>query len=62
MKEVRYDCVYQINDHLWVGKYSPVSADCKRISRNVYMRTTEECEEKLAVMIGEVKREIEQQK
>ena len=55
-------CAYQINDHLWEGKYSPKGADGKRISRNVYAKTKEECEEKLAVMIGEVKREIEQQK
>ena len=55
-------CVYQINDHLWEGKYSPRGTDGKRISRNVYAKTREECEEKLAVMIEEVKREIEQQK
>ena len=51
-------CVYQINDHLWEGKYSPRGADGKRISRNVYAKTREECEEKLAVMIEKVKREI----
>lgn len=50
--------VYQLNDHLWEGKYSPRGADGKRISRNVYAKTREECEEKLAVMIEEVKREI----
>ena len=55
-------CVYQINDHLWEGKYSPRGADGKRISRNVYAKTREECEEKLAVMIEEVKREIAEQK
>ena len=51
-------CVYQINDHLWEGKYSPTGADGKRISRNVYAKTREECEEKLAAMIEETKREI----
>ena len=51
-------CVYQINDHLWEGKYSPVGPDGKRICRNVYAPTKEECEKKLAVMIEEVKREI----
>ena len=51
-------CVYQINDHLWEGKYSPVAPDGKRIRRNVYAPTKEECEEKLAVMIEEMKREI----
>ena len=55
-------CVYQINDHLWEGKYSPKGADGKRISRNVYAKTKEECEEKLAVMIEEVKREIAAEK
>ena len=54
--------MYQINDHLWEGKYSPVGADGKRISWNVYAKTREDCEEKLAVMIEEVKQEIEQQK
>ena len=52
-------CVYQINDHLWEGKYSPKGADGKRISRNVYAKTREECEEKLVVMIEEMKKEIE---
>ena len=51
-------CVYQINDHLWEGKYSPKGADGKRIRKNVYAQTREECEEKLAVMIEEVKAEI----
>ena len=51
-----------MGDHLREGKYSPKAADGKRISRNVYAKTREECEEKLAVMIEEVKKEIEQQK
>ena len=55
-------CIYQINDHLWEGKYSPVGADGKRIRRNVYAPTKAECEEKLAVMIEEVKREIAAEK
>ena len=54
--------IYQINDHLWEGRYSPRGADGKRISRNIYAKTREECEEKLAVMIEEVKAEIAQQK
>ena len=37
-------------------------ADGKRIRRNVYAPTKEECEAKLAVMIEEVKREIANQK
>lgn len=54
--------VYQINDHLWEGKFSPRDANGKRISHNVYAPTREECEEKLAVMIAEVKREIAEEK
>lgn len=50
--------IYQLNDHLWEGKYSPRGADGKRIRRTVYAKTREECEEKLAKMIEEVKREI----
>ena len=55
-------CLHQINDHLWEGKYSPRGADGKRISRNVYARTKEECEEKLAVMIEDMKRKIAAEK
>ena len=55
-------CLYQINDHLWEGKYSPRDAHGKRISRNVYAQTREECEEKLAVMIEEMKQEIAAEK
>ncbi len=54
--------VYQINDHLWEGKYSPRNAEGKRISRNVYAHTREECEEKLAVMIEDMKAEIAAEK
>ena len=50
--------VYQLNDHLWEGKYSPRDAHGKRISRNVYAKTKDECEEKLAVLIEEMKKEI----
>ena len=55
-------CLYQINDHLWEGKYSPRDAHGKRISRNVYAQTREECEEKLAAMIEEMKQEIAAEK
>ena len=54
--------IYQLNDHLWEGKYSPRGANGKRISRNVYAHTREECEEKLAVMIEEMKQEIAAEK
>ena len=54
--------IYQLNDHLWEEKYSPRDAHGKRISRNVYAKTREECEEKLAVMIEEVRRQIAEEK
>ena len=54
--------VYQLNDHLWEGKYSPRDAYGKRISRNVYAKTREECEEKLAALIEEMKKEIAAEK
>src|SRR5574344_1112416 len=54
--------IYQLNDHLWEGKYSPRDAHGKRISRNVYAHTREECEEKLAAMIEEVRRQIAEEK
>ena len=50
-------CVYQINDHLFEGKYSPVWVDGKRRSFNVYGHTQEECETLLAMMIEEKKAE-----
>lgn len=50
-------CVTQINDHLWEGRYSP-KVNGKRMARNVYARTEAECEEKLAGLIVEMKKEI----
>lgn len=50
-------CVSQINDHLWEGRYSPV-INGRRMARNVYAKTEGECEEKLAVLIQEMKAEI----
>lgn len=40
------------------GKYAPRDAHGNRISRNIYAKTREECEEKMAEMIEKVKREI----
>jgi hypothetical protein len=54
--------IYQLNDHLWEGKYSPGNAYGKRTSHNVYAKTREECEEKLAAMVEEVKWEIAEEK
>ena len=55
-------CVTMINDHLYEGRFTPTNADGKRISRNIYAKTREECEEKLAVLIVEMKAEIKAEK
>ena len=51
-------CVSQINENLWEGRYNPKWPDGKKHARNVYAHSLEECEEKLAAMILEVKAEI----
>lgn len=51
-----------INDHLYEGRYTPTNAYGKRESHNIYARTREECEEKLAEMIVRVKAEIAEEK
>ena len=51
-------CVREINDHLFEGRYSPKWPDGKKHARNVYAHTREECEEKLKVLIVEMKAEI----
>lgn len=50
-------CVSQISDQLWEGRYSP-KVNGKRMARNVYAHSEEECEEKLAKLIEEMKEEI----
>ncbi len=51
-------CISQINDHLYEGRYSPMWVNGKKLSRNVYAHTREECEEKLKVLIAEMKAEL----
>ncbi len=51
-------CITEINDHLFEGRYSPMWIDGKKHSRNVYAHTREECEEKLKVLITEMKTEL----
>ena len=46
-----------INDHLYEGMFSP-RVNGKRIAKNIYATTREECEEKLKVLIAEMKKEI----
>ena len=55
-------CVTMINDHLYEGWYTPTNAYGKRESHNIYAKTREECEEKLAEMIVRVKAEIAEEK
>ena len=55
-------CISEINDHLFEGRYSPKWPDGKKHSRNVYAHTREECEEKLKVLIVEMKAEIKEAK
>ena len=51
-------CISQINDHLFEGRYSPKWIDGKKHARNIYAHTREECEEKLAELIVQMKREL----
>ena len=51
-------CITKINDHLWEGRYSS-KVNGKRIARNVYVSTEEECERKLAELIQEMKQKLE---
>ena len=55
-------CITEINDHLFEGRYSPTNAYGKRTPKNVYAKTREECEEKLAVMIAQKNAEIAAEK
>jgi integrase len=55
-------CVFRINDNLWEGSFYPRMPDGKRKKFNVYAKTREECEEKLATMIAEKKAEIAAEK
>ena len=50
-------CISEINDHLFEGRYFPVWPDGKKHSKCVYAHTREECEEKLKVLIEEMKAE-----
>lgn len=55
-------CVTMINDHLYEGRFTPTNADGKRISCNIYAKTREECEEKLAALIIQKRAEIKAEK
>jgi hypothetical protein len=51
-----------LGDHLWEGRYSPRGPDGKKRVRNVYAHSREECEEKLKVLIVQMKAEIAAEK
>ena len=53
--------VKQISANSWQGRYTP-TIDGKRVSKNIYAPTEEECERKLAEMIAEIKEEIKASK
>ena len=55
-------CISEINDHLFEGRYSPTGADGKRMARNIYAKTREECEQKLAELITQMNAEIATEK
>ena len=55
-------CITKINDNLYEGRYSPRLPNGKRISKNIYAKTREECETLLAELIKEMKAEIQAEK
>ena len=50
-------CITMISEHLYEGRYSP-KINGKRMAKNVYAKTREECERKLAELIKTMKAEI----
>ena len=55
-------CISQINENLWEGRYSPRLPNGGRLARNVYAHSEEECEQKLAELIVQMKEEIAAQR
>ena len=54
--------IYQINDHLFEGRYTPTNAQGKREVHTVYAKTREECERLLNEMIPSVQARIQSEK
>ena len=54
--------IYQINDHLYEGRYTPTNAQGKREVHTVYAKTREECERLLNEMIPSVRAKIQTEK
>lgn len=48
-------CLHQIGAHLWEGRYSRRDENGRRMAKNVYAKTKEECEAKLQMLITEMK-------
>ena len=54
--------IYELNNHLYEGRYSPTNAQGKREVHTVYAKTKEEAEALLQQMITEVKARIAAEK
>ena len=54
--------IYEINDHLYEGRYTPTNAHGKREVHTVYAKTREEVEPLLEQMIAEVRTRIKEEK
>ncbi len=54
--------IYQINENLWEGNFTPTHPDGKRKKHNIYAKTREECEQRLEEMIKEVRQQIAEEK
>ena len=50
-----------LNDKFYEGRFTP-RVNVKRISKNVYAKTREECEEKLVVLIKTMQAKIADEK
>lgn len=48
--------IKQLSPNCWQGRYTP-TIDGKRVAKNVYGKTREECEEKLSDLIKEIKKQ-----
>ena len=53
--------IHQVSKNVWEGRYSP-NINGKRIIRNVYASSIEECEQKLAELIEAMNAEIAEMK
>ena len=54
--------IYELNDHLFEGRYTPTNAHGKREVHTVYAKTRVECEALLAEMIERVRADIKAEK